>query len=163
MKSYLDVDIRVLFESYSDALQIELNKFGIKVAVIEPGGFTSEIYEKGRNFFNSNYGIDIENFSDTLYKDELKMLYKWTFQAEKERPYPTPVAKAIFHAIHAKSPKVRYLPYGNKKEGIDVLNNILNYLVVVNFGMEEELSLEDLQKSLKRSYRKIMRLPQYKN
>jgi len=95
-------------EALGDALRIELRKFGIKVALIEPGSIDTPIWSTGeqdadRIFDGASprirelYGATVER-----YRQIVKDTAERGIPAEK-------VAAKIEHALEARRPRARYL------------------------------------------------------
>jgi len=87
-------------EALSDALRIEVARFGVKVILIEPGGFGTGIWEQGHDSFP-----DVE---DSAYADTYDHARSMTL---KGRHFPDPiwVARAIRVALSSSKPLPRYL------------------------------------------------------
>jgi NAD(P)-dependent dehydrogenase (short-subunit alcohol dehydrogenase family) len=84
-------------ESLSDALRLEVRSFNIRVSLIEPNSFGTDIWSRAQTLFpdgNSPYAA--------TYKRAERML-------ARTYPEPTPVAEAIWNALTDTEPKARYL------------------------------------------------------
>ncbi|NPD89278.1 MAG: SDR family NAD(P)-dependent oxidoreductase [Asgard group archaeon] len=95
-------------EAYSDALYPNLTEAGIKISIIEPGNFKSEIektmFEKRK----------IEKKELRIFMtDKQKQMQLREFEKNLSRPnsYPEPitVAKALFDALYSDNPKLKYI------------------------------------------------------
>jgi NAD(P)-dependent dehydrogenase (short-subunit alcohol dehydrogenase family) len=85
-------------EAASEALAGEVARFGIRVAIIEPGTIRTPIFEK------MNVPPERSPYA-VMHRQNLLM-----FPVLLERATaPEEVAKAIDHAIHTEDPKLRYL------------------------------------------------------
>lgn len=88
-------------EAVSDALRMEVAGAGIKVILVEPGGFKTGLWE------------DIERDAERRSSSRYASAYKRTVQASRlSEPLmgnPRRVAKVIGGAIGARSPRARYL------------------------------------------------------
>jgi NAD(P)-dependent dehydrogenase (short-subunit alcohol dehydrogenase family) len=110
-------------ESITDSLRIELRRWGMWVAIIEPGSIDTPIWAKGDAQFAETvaalppegrelYGRDVEAFNNAFQK------------VGKRSLPPEAVADAALHALTAKKPKPRYVIGRNAKVGL-VLSRIL--------------------------------------
>ena len=99
-------------EAMSDALRLELEPWGIRVSIIEPGAVATPIWDKALQKF--------KNLPDYISKEQLDLYYpSWpdvVKQAtlDKERSFRSAmpvehVVKRIRHALTDKNPKIRYI------------------------------------------------------
>jgi NAD(P)-dependent dehydrogenase (short-subunit alcohol dehydrogenase family) len=92
-------------EAFTDALALEMAPFGVKVSIVEPGRFQSEMsinvlqrmQEKGRTAEGSRYEAQLQAMIDSFGVDE---------STHKD---PLDVAQAVEHALFDPNPKLRYL------------------------------------------------------
>lgn len=92
-------------EAYSDALRMEVKKFGIKVSIIEPG------------LIQTDWGLiaekHIRKYSEkTVYEKDGKIVgdfYNHYYEGKKASDISV-VSKTIIKAITSKRPKLRYNP-----------------------------------------------------
>ena len=87
-------------EALSDALRIEVAQFGVKVVLIEPGGFGTGIWEAGHDSFPTPDGSAYAGVYDRARKTTLQ---------GKRLPDPIWVGRAIRLALAAPVPLPRYL------------------------------------------------------
>ena len=95
-------------EALTDALRIELQPWGIRVAIIEPGAIATAIWKKTRKETDA---------WDATWSPELKALYQEGFRRVKEtatdageQAQPAGlVAEAVIHALRSRFPRTRYL------------------------------------------------------
>jgi NAD(P)-dependent dehydrogenase (short-subunit alcohol dehydrogenase family) len=91
------------FEGLSESIQYELETFGIKIIVIEPGGVGSNFMKnlkmasKASDPSNSPYG-SIQNRISEYFKQWLQSAI-----------HPSEVAKTILHAVTSDNPEFRYV------------------------------------------------------
>ena len=92
----------------TDALRIELQSWGIRVALIEPGAIATPIWGKTRK--------EVDRW-DASWNHDLKVMYQEGFTRVKEaataageQAQPAKVvADAVTHALRSRWPKSRYL------------------------------------------------------
>ena len=98
-------------EGLSESMAYELEPFGIKVAIVEPGAiktnFRREQAAKGSSE-DSAYSIMMQSPSKAIEK----ML--------KHRLYPEEVAKTVIQAIENPKPKIRYIVGKDAEELIEL-------------------------------------------
>ncbi len=96
-------------EAISDALRLELEKWKIPVSVINPNKIISPIWEKSISITNSLFEKlppEAKSYYDTILSGVIKTIRKTAYTALT----PDIIVKAVFHALTAKKPKIRYLP-----------------------------------------------------
>ena len=115
-------------EALCDALYYELHPFGIRVVLIEPGGFETEISnnsQTARRFTEGSAYVEVEQrFSDASAK----------LPGGGEQADAQVVADAIVDATEAEEPKRRYL-VGQDAEMIG--------------GLHKQMSDEDFEKAMR--------------
>ena len=92
----------------TDSLRLEVQPWGIRVALIEPGAIATPIWSKTRR--------EVDGW-DAGWSREIKALYEDTFTNAKEfasevgaqAPPPGIVVDAVIHALRSRFPKTRYL------------------------------------------------------
>ena len=89
-------------EAASEALRYELHPFGVRVLIIEPGGFETKIEDNGRvprRFTEGSPYVDLEKrFAEALAQ----------IPAASARGDAGPVAELIYNAVQEEQPNVRY-------------------------------------------------------
>jgi NAD(P)-dependent dehydrogenase (short-subunit alcohol dehydrogenase family) len=95
-------------EAVTDALRIELRRFGIEVAAVEPGAVATPIWEKSR--------ATAEQVTETMPAEALQLygagfaaISKFISEGERLGVPPVEVARAVEHALTARRPKTRYV------------------------------------------------------
>ncbi len=106
-------------EAISDALHFELHPFGVRVVIIEPGGFETEIERNRRVSRRFTEGSPYPAI-DQRFQEALSRL-----PAAAARDDASKVAEAIYQAVHDPQPKLRYL-VGQDAEGIGGLRRQLD-------------------------------------
>jgi NAD(P)-dependent dehydrogenase (short-subunit alcohol dehydrogenase family) len=88
-------------EAVSDALRMEVARDGIRVILIEPGGFDTGIWEQSRQAADSR--------SDSRYATAYDRTMQGVRLARPIMGNPKSVARVIAGAVTSKRPKARYL------------------------------------------------------
>jgi NAD(P)-dependent dehydrogenase (short-subunit alcohol dehydrogenase family) len=95
-------------EAITDSLRMELRKWGMWVAIIEPGAIDTPIWEKaGSDYADALASLPPEGRE--LYGRDVEAISKTTQRQAKRAMPPEAVADAAFHALTAKKPKPRYV------------------------------------------------------
>jgi len=88
-------------EGVSESLQYEVEQFGIKIIIIEPGAIKS-------NFFNNLKMASKAQRPDSPYTQMMQKLNAgFSFMLENA-PHPVEVAKVILAAVTSEDPQLRY-------------------------------------------------------
>lgn len=95
-------------ESLTDALRVELQPWGIEVAIIEPGAIATPIWEKSLKATQESSRQFAPSILD-LYGPALEMIRKATLRSAQRGIPAEMVAEAVLHALTATKPKTRYL------------------------------------------------------
>jgi NADP-dependent 3-hydroxy acid dehydrogenase YdfG len=98
-------------EGLSEALRYELDRFNIKVKIIEPGGIKTNFINRGTDWV-----------SHPLYADLVDQVKQFSERLNDSLPEPEGVAKIIYRAATDRSHRLRYSPYG---EAYLLLHSIL--------------------------------------
>jgi len=85
-------------EGFYKSLRLELKPFNIKVSVIEPGFFKTNIDRR------AEYGN--ESISD--YEQTRKKVFQFFSESLAKSPVPTPVADVVLKIVNEKDPKYSY-------------------------------------------------------
>jgi NAD(P)-dependent dehydrogenase (short-subunit alcohol dehydrogenase family) len=138
-------------EAYTETLRREVGDFGIKVSVVEPGGFRSNIFA---NALEPNEAELRKKWESSLYRDQLLGYLNEMFSSRDamyvaDRPPPTPVAEAVRHALFSPEPKARYL-VGSKEEVDITLDRVLTALRQLNESQPHSLSSTELVERLQK-------------
>lgn len=95
-------------EALTDALRLEVQPWGIDVALIEPGAVATPIWEKGRAAglaFRQALTPDAAG----LYADAMSALARAASRSARQAISPDTVVRAVAHTLTAPRPKTRYL------------------------------------------------------
>ena len=102
-------------ESLSDALRLELRPFGIQVSLVEPGPIRT-------NFSNHSLaGVERYRGDGSPYATVVDRLVQMVQRTDKLAPGPSVTSRAIYHAAHARRPRVRYKVSLSSRLGVALL------------------------------------------
>jgi NAD(P)-dependent dehydrogenase (short-subunit alcohol dehydrogenase family) len=90
-------------EALSDVLRVEVAPFGVRVAIVEPGFFSTAILDKAGSQIDALTERDSPYAAGIARSDQVMGLLT------RYAPPPHAVAKAIASAVESKRPKRRYL------------------------------------------------------
>lgn len=131
-------------EAFTDTLAIELAKFDIKVSIIDPGGFNSDI---GKNIYKriQARGLDIEN---SLYKDEWQN--NWVLQGGDLSMMKGPgfIVARVEHALFDPNPQQRYMVVGDAARADRTMRALLRRMLELNENQVYTYDREGLIKLL---------------
>jgi NAD(P)-dependent dehydrogenase (short-subunit alcohol dehydrogenase family) len=95
-------------EALTDALRVEVQPWGIDVALIEPGAVATPIWEKSQAA-----GLALRQAwtpdAEALYTDALSAVERAALRSARHAISPEAVVRAVVHALTAPRPKTRYL------------------------------------------------------
>ncbi len=118
-------------EAYSDSLAREMQRFDVKVSVVEPGNYSSAIGATLKKRMEKK-GIDLEG---SPYEKEMTgMLERVGDRSELKDPVD--VANAVYHALFDQAPKMRYLVVPNQQEAMWTIRKAIQELVELNEDQE---------------------------
>ena len=133
-------------EAFTDSLAVEMDKFGVKVSIIDPGGFNSKIGPKVYQRMKAS-GYD---FEQSLYKEEWEN--SWVLEDEGnydlKNNVPMEIAEAVLDTLEAENPKRRYMIVGEKGTADATIRKAMEEMVQLNSKQQHTLSREDLIKML---------------
>jgi len=136
-------------EAFTDALGAELARFDIKVSVIEPGNYRSEI---GRNTV-AQVEAAAERYPGSPYQEQMRNMVK-VMGAYETYPEPDAVAEAALHALFDPNPKVRYMVVPAARQAEVTIRKAIDELVQLNqghhFSYDRETLIRMLDSSLAR-------------
>lgn len=114
-------------EAFTDALTSEMQRFDVKVSVVEPGSFKSDITISAKKRREQRD----QSLTDSLYAEDMKaMLSGPADRANLEEP--TAVAEAVAHALFDVNPKHRYMVVPNDRQANVTIKSALTRVVELN-------------------------------
>lgn len=129
-------------EAFTDSLAVEMTKFGVKVSIIEPGGFKSDIGKKTFNRMQAS-GFNIE---DSLYTEEWEQswLLEDAGEINLDNDVPEEIANAVIDTLESDNPKARYMIVGTRDAAVGTVRKAMQEMVQLNEGHEHSLGRDEL-------------------
>lgn len=90
-------------EGFSEALRLELAPFGIRVVLVEPGAYRTDIWRKGFELAHAS--------PDSPYRELAEAVFRQARQSAERAPDPAEVARRIANLADQPAPPLR-LPLG---------------------------------------------------
>lgn len=115
-------------EAFTDTLAIELERFGIEVSIVDPGGFSSQI---GKNIFKRMQarGVDIEG---SLYKEDWQNNWVLSGGDLSMMPGPENIVATVEHALFDADPQPRYMVVGDPERAENTMRAVLRRMLELN-------------------------------
>ena len=139
-------------EAYSEVLASELQRYGVKVAVIEPGDYRTNLVDPIVKYVTQREperALELVREEETEAKKWLEETYIRNFG---KRQSPQPVASAVLHALTASRPRFRYAIAPTADQLVWALNGLAVRLVQANAGGgEHALSKSEMHGLLDRA------------
>jgi NAD(P)-dependent dehydrogenase (short-subunit alcohol dehydrogenase family) len=136
-------------EAYGDALAAEMNAFGVKVSLIEPGNYRSEI---GRNT-TAQVQAAAARAKGTPFEAPMQRMVAAMGNYDNY-PEPDDVAQAALHALFDPAPKMRYMVVPAAGQANVTINKAIEELVQLNqahkFSYDRETLVRKLDSALAR-------------
>lgn len=105
-------------EGWSESLRLEMQPFGVKVVLIEPGSYKTNIWTSGKQ-------VAVESLqSHSPYKDYMKSIEKYIAEGESSYGEPLDVARKIVKIARMENPDLRY-PIGRGVKVTIFLKNLV--------------------------------------
>jgi NAD(P)-dependent dehydrogenase (short-subunit alcohol dehydrogenase family) len=95
-------------EALTDALRLELQPWGIKVSIIEPGAIATPIWEKS-NRAAGDLEASASEEAKALYGEAVIRIREAVAKSAQRAISPDSVVRAVHHALTAVRPQTRYL------------------------------------------------------
>jgi short-subunit dehydrogenase len=129
-------------EAYSDSLAREMERFDVKVSVIEPGNYESEIGKTLKKRIQAE-GV---GFEGSAYQAEMQaMMDRVGGTPQKD---PQEVAEAVYHALFDEHPKMRYMVVPNLRQAEITIGKAMEEMVQLNQDQAYTFDRETLIKML---------------
>lgn len=88
-------------EGWSECLRLEMNPFGVKVVLLEPGSFQTNIWSSGKQV------TEMSQRADSPYAAEMRKLEAYTESSAETYGDPLEIAKSIAAIVRKKNPRFR--------------------------------------------------------
>ena len=135
-------------EAFSDALAAELARFGVRVSMIEPGNYGTEI---GKNLLAR---IDTAKLSASRFEPQMRSTIA-AMSAFENNPPPDAVADAVYDALTSDAPKLRYLVVPVAGQATIVFRKLMEEIVQLNdqqpFSIDRDVLVKMLDDAIARS------------
>ena len=112
-------------EAFGDALSAELLRFGVRVSLIEPGNYGTEI---GRNLLAR---MDTSVVKGSRFEPQMRATLA-SMRAFENGPPPDAVADAVLDALSNADPKPRYLVVPAANQAALTIRKVIEELVQLN-------------------------------
>ena len=126
-------------EAYTDSLAKEMQRFDVKVSVVEPGNYESKIGDSARKRMAVKKYLQ----EGSPYAEDMQR----ALASRADRPpgaEPDAVAAAVMHALFDDKPKHRYMVVPKQEEARYTIAKVIEELVQLNEGHEYSYSQEEL-------------------
>lgn len=130
-------------EAYGDALSVEMARFGVRVSLIEPGNYRSEI---GRNTM-AQVETALARLSGTPYEQQMRGMVR-AMGGYDDYPEPDSVATAAMHALFDPNPRMRYMVVPAPRQAEVTIRKQIEELVQLNHGHQFSYDRETLVRML---------------
>ena len=138
-------------EAYGDGLSAELARFGVKVSLIEPGNYGTDI---GKSVIART---DTNAYKGSRFEAQMRSALS-SMRAFESYPPPDDVADAVYDAITSDSPKMRYLVVPVQNQAAVAIRKVIEELVQLNqdqkFSYDRDALVKMLEDALARSKQK---------
>jgi NAD(P)-dependent dehydrogenase (short-subunit alcohol dehydrogenase family) len=128
-------------EAYGDGLAAELARFGVRVSLIEPGNYRSEI---GKNMFAR---WDSAVVKGSRFESQIRGAVN-SMRSFENNPEPDDVADAVLDAFTNPNPKMRYLVVPAANQAALTIRRQLDILAQLNEGHKFSYDRDALVKML---------------
>ena len=126
-------------EAYSETLALELEPFGVRVSIVEPGNYDSDIMASMAARMQAA-GYTAEN---SRYKQQMQRFVE-TPQDRSQHKAPDEVAQAFLHALTDEDPKGHYMVVPNQREAEITIAAAINRVVQLNRDQPYSYTREQL-------------------
>jgi NAD(P)-dependent dehydrogenase (short-subunit alcohol dehydrogenase family) len=126
-------------EAYTDTLAEEMAEAGVKVSVIEPGNFKSDIRRKAALYA---MGKGPDGAGDLTEEERTRL--QQAVDRNAGMMVPDPVAEAALHALFADEPKRRYMVTPNQQEAEITIKGALTRIAQLNADQPYSYSREEM-------------------
>lgn len=126
-------------EAYTDALAQEMARFNVKVSVIEPGNYRSDIGNAAVEFMRRNNYVK----EGSPYAEQLQQFMNRPSDRSQYKE-PDEVADAVMLALFDNNPKQRYMVVPNRGEASVTINRSIQKVIELNREQAYSFSRDEL-------------------
>jgi NAD(P)-dependent dehydrogenase (short-subunit alcohol dehydrogenase family) len=134
-------------EAFSEVLAAEMAGFGVQVSVVEPGNYSSQIFQN----MAARYAERGYTPEGSRYQAQMRRILG-VAENPPEEPEPDAVAEAFFHALTDAHPKRHYLVVPVQQEAAVTIQAAIRRLVELNadheFSFDRDQLIEFLDRAL---------------
>jgi NAD(P)-dependent dehydrogenase (short-subunit alcohol dehydrogenase family) len=140
-------------EAFNDTLAIELARFDIKVSIVDPGGFNSDI---GKNIFKRMQakGMDFEH---SRYRGDWKMNWVLAGGDLSMMKGPEDIVATVEHALFDADPRRRYMVVGDPERAEMTMRALLRRMLELNENQPYTYDRDGLIKLLDEEFKALRR------
>lgn len=139
-------------EAYTDALAVELAKFGVAVSAVEPGNYNSEIGTSARQRLAGKLSPETSEY----YREELTDWLDGSWERDRYKE-PDEVSAAVQHFFSSEKPLLRYMVVPSEPEGAWAVDKAIREVVEYNqwqaYSYTREQLIEKLDAALEEATR----------
>ena len=128
-------------EAYGDGLSAELARFGVKVALVEPGNYGTDI---GKSVLART---DTNAYKGSRFEAQMRSAIN-SMRAFESYPPPDDVADAVYDAITNDNPKLRYLVVPAQNQAAIAIRKLVDEIVQLNSDQRFSYDRDALVKML---------------
>ena len=127
-------------EAFADALAAEMERFGVKVSLVEPGRYRSSMSANVlRRMQERN-----QTGQGSLFEAEIRGMIEYASGDETRFPEPIDVAEAVIHALFDEDPKRRYMVVPSQAQARGTIRRAIEKVVELNEGHQFSFDRETL-------------------
>ena len=127
-------------EAFTDALAAEMERFGVKVSLVEPGRYRSSMSANVlRRMQERN-----QTGQGSLFEAEIRGMIEYASGDESRFPEPIDVAEAVIHALFDEDPKRRYMVVPSQAQARGTIRRAIEKVVELNEGHQFSFDRETL-------------------
>jgi len=127
-------------EAYTDALAAEMARFGVKVSVVEPGRFQSNM--------SANVLSRMEEMNQSpegsLFEADMRGMIQYASGDESQYKEPTEVAEAVMRALFDDDPVIRYMVAPTEQSARGTIMGAMAKVIQLNDGQASPFDRETL-------------------
>lgn len=135
---------------------MELRPHGVRVSLIEPGNYESDLLNKAAPIIRSRARVSRPSVLQAEARRAMRKVEAYVHEDAKEAA-PAAVARVVHDALYSDRPRPRYVVTPNQSEFLWPLESLLARAAQVNEGSRYRLSVTQLRALLDKQARKAAR------